>query len=675
MENWTWLHAAHADAAASGLTAKILTLAQKYIPKRILFEKKSTHPWVNGRVLHLVQRKKEAEGTVNENEVRDQCSKGILEEYGKYVQRERAQLQKQRSGYKSWWSMSRRLLQKKGQVSSIPALKNSAGQWVLDNKAKADLFATTFSSKFIMSAAEHNEYTDLEPRPYKGQCYIARVTEEQAMGVLNSLDVDSGTWPDLLPARILKVCANVLAKPVHLLALCIISSGFWPTDWIHHWIVPLHKKKNKYSPANYRGIHLTSQLSKVVERLLKALVDPYIVRTSAFGPQQFAYTVGRGARDVLAMLVLVWIKALAEGQKIAVYCSDVSGAFDRVRMTRLIAKLRNKGLHHSLVDVISSWLRQRTSQVVVGGTYSDEMLLFNMVFQGTVIGPMLWNLYFEDARHAINEWHFKEVVFADDLNAYRVFSSNTDNHSIDTAITNCQQELHKWGRANQVCFDESKESRHVLSSTESVGGTFKQLGITFNGGLTMSETVADLVCAAGWKLRTLLRTKRYYTDADLINLYKAHMLSWIEYRTAAIYHATRAVLCNLDAVQSRFLRKVGVDEITALMEFNLAPLELRRDIAMLGLLHRAAIREGPPQLQTMFKRRVGSSLLHDPYEHRRPPLVRRSAWGVIPIYNRLGSDARNIATVKDFQFYLIERVRTIVRKGLVEDWKRVYSPR
>ena len=120
---------------------------------------------------------------------------------------------------------------------------------------------------------------------------------------------------------------------------------------------------------------------------------------------------------------------------------------------------------------------------------------------------------------------------------------------------------------------------------------------------------------------------------------------------------------------------MGVDEITALMQFNLAPLELRRDIAMLGLLHRAAIRKGPPQLQTMFKRRVGSYLLHDPYENSRPPLARRSAWGLIPIYNRLGSGAQSIATVKDFQFYLIERVRTIVRKGLVEDWKRLYSPR
>ena len=77
---------------------------------------------------------------------------------------------------------------------------------------------------------------------------------------------------------------------------------------------------------------------------------------------------------------------------------------------------------------------------------------------------------------------------------------------------------------------------------------------------------------ASWKLRTLLRTRRFYTDADLIVLYKAHLLSFLEYRTPAIYHATRAILERLDAVQSRFLRNANVDEVTALIEFRLAPL-------------------------------------------------------------------------------------------------------
>ena len=92
--------------------------------------------------------------------------------------------------------------------------------------------------------------------------------------------------------------------------------------------------------------------------------------------------------------------------------------------------------------------------------------------------------------------------------------------------------------------------------------------------------------SAGWKLRTLLRTRRFYTDADLIVLYKVRLLSHLEYRTPAIYHATRVVISRPDAVQNRYLRDVGVDDVTALVNFHLAPLPTRRDIAMLGLIHR-----------------------------------------------------------------------------------------
>ncbi len=105
----------------------------------------------------------------------------------------------------------------------------------------------------------------------------------------------------------------------------------------------------------------------------------------------------------------------------------------------------------------------------------------------------------------------------------------------------------------------------------------------------MVDAVSEIVSAAGWKLRTLLRTRRFYTDSDLVVLYKSHLLSYLEYRTPAIYHSTRAVLCRLDAVQTRFLKDIGVDEVTALLGFHLAPLSALRDMALLVLIHRTVL--------------------------------------------------------------------------------------
>jgi hypothetical protein len=165
-------------------------------------------------------------------------------------------------------------------------------------------------------------------------------------------------------------------------------------DLDEFWLASFLKRKSVYNPGNHRGIHFTAQFSKVLERMFKMLYYPHLSSCSAFGLSQFAYTTGRGARDALATLTLTWVIALGAGRMIAVYCSDVSGAFDRVRRERLIAKLEKKGLHPRLVALMDSGLQERSAQVVVGGTFSRDMSLRNMVFQGTANGPTLWNFFF-----------------------------------------------------------------------------------------------------------------------------------------------------------------------------------------------------------------------------------------------------------------------------------------
>jgi hypothetical protein len=370
---------------------------------------------------------------------------------------------------------------------------------------------------------------------------------------------------------------------------------------------------------------------------------------------------------------------MALGRKIAIYCSDVSGAFDRVRAERLVAKLHAWKVDRQIITVIKSWLRQRTANIVVGGEYSEGMKLLNMVFQGTVLGPMLWNMFFEDARRAIKELFFTEAVYADDLNAYREFSSQVSDETVKGSIDICQKELHTWGKANQVEFDPAKESKHVLQLAQPEGSSFKLLGVVFDDGLIMEMAVTEVVNEASWKLRTLLRTRRYYTDADLITLYKAHMLSFLEYRTPAIYHALRSILSRLDSVQSRFLRSVGVDDLTALVDFKLAPLAVRRDIAMLGLIHRAAVGKGPSHFKKFFRRRSGGPgrnerQLEDPRTASTHPVVKRSALGLVAVYNMLPAAVVETSCISAFQKKLQELVIARATEGC-EDWQATLSPR
>ena len=215
----------------------------------------------------------------------------------------------------------------------------------------------------------------------------------------------------------------------------------------------------------------------------------------------------------------------------------------------------------------------------------------------------------------------------------------------------------------------------MLSTSDPEGSSFKLLGVPFDTELSMGYAVSELVSSAGWKLRTLLRTRRFYTDADLIVLYKAHLLSYLEYRTPAIYHATRVVISRLDAVQNRFLRDVGVDDVTALVNFHLAPLPTRRDIAMLGLIHRTILGKGPSQFTEFFRRDPQhSAKLVDPRATSRSPLIKRSALGLVAIYNLLPHNIVCTKTVSAFQKGLQELIVSFAVTGHPQ-WSEVLSPR
>jgi hypothetical protein len=197
----------------------------------------------------------------------------------------------------------------------------------------------------------------------------------------------------------------------------------------------------------------------------------------------------------------------------------------------------------------------------------------------------------------------------------------------------------------------------------------------------MKDAVDEVVMEANWKMQTILRTRRYYNDAELVGLYKAHLLSFLEYRTAAVYHARRDVLEKLDRVQDRFLRDCGIDEQSALFNFNLAPLCVRRDISMLGLIHKSVLGQGSQELKKHFKRaavttpsrRHRNHLEGLPYSERTSG-TKRSVLGLIAVHNLLPANAAELLTVPNFQTKLQDIVKQRCQEGCV-NWTSTLSPR
>ena len=57
------------------------------------------------------------------------------------------------------------------------------------------------------------------------------------------------------------------------------------------------------------------------------------------------------------------------------------------------------------------------------------------------------------------------------------FRREQENEKVLQELELCQQTVHKWGKANQVEFDPTKESLHVLHRWDPSGDSFKVLGV------------------------------------------------------------------------------------------------------------------------------------------------------------------------------------------------------
>jgi len=365
-------------------------------------------------------------------------------------------------------------------------------------------------------------------------------------------------------------------------------------------------------------------------------------------------------------------------------------AFDRVSTLNSLEKLRRSVIHSSVVDVIADWLVGRRGEVIVQGASSVSFPLSNMTYQGTVWGPPLWNLFFADAPLALRKCAFQEVIYADDLNAFRVFLNSVSNDFVLCQLRRCQFELHQWGAANCVTFDSEKESFHIISRSSSFGSSFRLLGVQFDLQLTMQEAIGECAVEGHWRLSSLLRSRRYFSLKDLALHYKSHILTYIEYRTPAITHAASSHLDHLDSVQKRFLRNVGISSFEALHVLNLAPLSCRRDIANLGIIFRAITHRGPKQLRLLFKLSCSHTRSSPRFpSHRYQVLdeirnlnrdyLDRSTYGYIAIFNMLPEcmfhcDEQVLPiSVSDFQSNLNKLLKIVSHE--LDEWFGVFSPR
>ena len=79
------------------------------------------------------------------------------------------------------------------------------------------------------------------------------------------------------------------------------------------------------------------------------------------------------------------------------------------------------------LDFLNSYLEPRIGHVAVEGVLSEVIDLTDTVFQGTVLGPTLWNVFFQDVTSAATAHGGEEQKSADDLSISKPYPLEVSN--------------------------------------------------------------------------------------------------------------------------------------------------------------------------------------------------------------------------------------------------------
>ena len=436
------------------------------------------------------------------------------------------------------------------------------------------------------------------------------------MRQLQQVDPSKALGPDNISPHILKHCAAQLATPLTTLFKECLSSRTWPSLWKQARVVPIHKKNTRADPKNYRPISLLSVVGKVFESLLASKITHYLDHHHLLSPKQFGFRQGRSAADLLLLQSATWNKTLDSGREAFVVALDIAGAFDKVWHQGIITKLKSLGVCGDLLLLLENYLRGRSLHTVLNGHTSSQHPINAGVPQGSVLGPLLWNVYFNDVLQLVPEAY----AYADDCTLTFVHDREGQQATIER-INQALDTITTWGRRWQVTLaPEKTQVLHISRRQEPretpppsilldnrrvpLQDSISILGVEFDSRLSFTKHVKKVAKDAAWKLGCIRRVGDILDARGVSTLYKAQVRSIMEYSPLAWSSCPPSYLTQLDRIQNRAQRLVQLrNHDQEVGTCGLQPLQQRRDVAGLCVMfkshtlntpHLAALRLQPP---------------------------------------------------------------------------------
>ena len=290
--------------------------------------------------------------------------------------------------------------------------------------------------------------------------------------------------------------------------------------------------------------------------------------------------------------------------------TDLSKAFDCLNHNLLIAKLHAYGFEYSSLSYIYSYLSNRKHRTKVNNSFSPWASIISGVPQGSILGPLLFNIYMNDIFFFIKETELTN--YADDNTPYAI-SANIEE--LIKSLENDSSILTKWFSDNYLVMNAEKCN---LLVTKHDGNVFvdvekeiiecskavKLLGVTIDNKLDFTEHVSKICNKASTKLHALARISNLMNPKKLRTLVKAFFESQFSYCPLVWMFHSRTLNNRINKLHERALRLVYKDpQLTfeQLLEKDNSFTIHHRNLQKLAIeIYKIINNESPPIMKQLF---------------------------------------------------------------------------
>ena len=401
----------------------------------------------------------------------------------------------------------------------------------------------------------------LSAEPFHFKIVTAEIFEKY----IQKLNAKKAVGHDGIPAFFLKVSGENFINSLCTLFNSCISSCTFPCSLKMAEINPIFKKKDNLNKENYRSVNILTTISKVFERILSDQLTEYF--KSILNSNLSAYRSGYSCQHVILQLTEYWRKSLDSDESVGTIATDLSKAFDYMPHGLLLAKLNAYGVSRDACRLLICYLCNRKQRVRVHGDSSEWSTINRGVPQGSVLGPLLFNIFLNDLFYC--DIDSAICNYADDNH---LCNSRKSIDDLKVAIEKDAFQAFTWFKSNNMDANPDKFqliamnrkgsidlSISILGNTICSSDSMKVLGVTLDTKLSFDKHVSDICGKASAQISVLKRLSRYLNETSRIQIYKSFISSNFTYCPAAWIFCGKKNSNKLEKLQERALRFVFSD--------------------------------------------------------------------------------------------------------------------